>query len=77
MAASAIPVVTDIHPQSYVGGFQFNNGRSYVSAVIPSFIPSFAPIPVAIPNLKTAHLLPRQSGSPPCVHDRQLGRELG
>ncbi|KAI5926183.1 hypothetical protein F4810DRAFT_655842 [Camillea tinctor] len=29
MAASSIPVVTDIHPQSFIGGFQFNNGRSY------------------------------------------------
>ncbi|KAF2179682.1 hypothetical protein K469DRAFT_693803 [Zopfia rhizophila CBS 207.26] len=29
MAASALPIVTDIHPKSYIGGFQFNNGRSY------------------------------------------------
>ncbi|KAF2839963.1 hypothetical protein M501DRAFT_1016048 [Patellaria atrata CBS 101060] len=26
---ATISKVTDIHPQSYIGGFQFNNGRSY------------------------------------------------
>ncbi|KAL6702528.1 hypothetical protein ACN47E_001567 [Coniothyrium glycines] len=29
MALAFIPVVTDIHPQSHIGGFQFNSGRSY------------------------------------------------